>query len=111
MSDLDHFVQLVVGDVSAACGIHFREPFFTKVSFALLDMDLYEPTKAAIEQPLPNLVPVGRMLFDEGAAEEWEGEQRALSFLIDGANKYKLRFTFEENGLIRQPTTVFTRKA
>lgn len=108
---LDPFVRLVVGDASTTCKAHFSEQPFNKVSFALLDMDLYEPTKAAIEQLLPNLLPGGRILFDEGTVEEWEGEQRALSFLTDEANKLKIPYTLEENSLTRQPTTVFTRQA
>lgn len=107
---LDSYVRLVVGDASSTCKAHFDEQPFNKVSFALLDMDLYEPTKAAIEEVLPNLVPGGKILFDEGTAEEWEGEQRALSLLVDRAGELGIRYTLEENGLTRQPTTVFTRQ-
>lgn len=107
--DLAPFAQLVVGDILKTCKEHFEQAPFKKVSFALMDMDLYDPTIAAIEQVLPNLVPGGKILFDEGTHEQWPGEQRALSELIDRADRMGLRYTIEENGLTRQPTTVFTR--
>jgi hypothetical protein len=52
---LDPFVRLVVGNVVDTVGPHFQSEPFNKVSFALMDMDLYEPTRAALEQVLPNL--------------------------------------------------------
>ena len=108
---LDPFVQLVVGNVVDTVAPHFANEPFPKVSFALMDMDLYAPTRTALEQVLPNLVPGGRILFDEGTTEEWEGEQRALGFLVDEAERRGIHYTLEENGLSRQPTTVFVRQA
>ena len=106
---LDPFVTFVVGDAVSTTEEHFATIGFPKVSFALLDMDLYEPTKRAIECLLPNLSPNGKILFDEGTVELWEGEQRQLSYLLDCAEKRGMRYRVEENHVTRQPTTVFTR--
>jgi len=108
---LEPYVRLVVGDVIETCAPYFAEQPFKKVSFALLDMDLFEPTEAAIRQLLPNLMPGGKIIFDEATTPQWEGEQRALDLLIDMADERNIRFSIQENGLTRQPTTVFTRLA
>lgn len=103
--------RLVVGDVTQTAGEHFAKVPYSKVSFALMDVDLFEPTKAAIEEVLPNLSPGGKIVFDEGTVPAWEGEQRALVALTRMAEERGIRYRLEENGLTRQPTTVFTRLA
>ncbi|OLT62943.1 hypothetical protein BJP37_31810 [Moorena bouillonii PNG] len=58
--------SFVVGDATKTTKEHFYKIAFSKVSFVLLDMDLYEPTKCSISYLLPNLVPNGKIIFDEG---------------------------------------------
>jgi len=106
---LDSYITFVVGDAFRTSKEHFSTAAFPKVSFALLDMDLYEPTKAAIDELLPNLTPQGKILFDEGTSDTFEGEQKSLAYIIDKAEKLGIHYSVEENHLTRQPTTVFTR--
>lgn len=108
---LDTHVTLVAGDILETAAQHFAEIALPHVSFALIDVDLFGPSKAAIDNVLPNLSPGGKIVFDEGTAPEWEGEQRAVAYLTREADKRGIRYTLTENPVTRQPTTVFTRSA
>jgi len=108
---LDYYINFVTGDACTTVVNHFKNIPLKKVSFALLDMDLYQPTKFAIDEILPNLTPGGKIILDEGTCEEWQGEQKALNYLIDEADRRKMKFTVRENSYTRQPTSVFTRIA
>ena len=107
---LDSYVNFIIGDACKTCVEHFQKISLKKVSFALLDMDLYEPTKIAIESILPNLVPGGKIIFfDEATCEQWEGEQKALNYLLEMADEKNIKYTIKENSYTRQPTSIFTR--
>lgn len=101
-------VNLVPGDIIETAAAHFERIALPLVSFALIDVDLFEPAKAAIDAMLPYLSPGAKVVFDEGTAPEWEGEQRAVTYLVKQAKANKLNFTLQENQITRQPTTVFT---
>jgi hypothetical protein len=106
---LEDYVNFITGDACVTVKEYFDNAPLKAVSFALLDMDLYAPTKNAIDFILPNLSPGGVVIFDEGTSPEWEGEQRALNYLLELADKKGIRYSCEENNYTRQPTTVFTR--
>jgi hypothetical protein len=48
-----------------------------RISLLHLDVDLYEPTRAALELLYPLVVQGGLIVFDEYALPPWEGETRA----------------------------------
>lgn len=106
---LDTHITLVAGDILETASRHFEAIPFSLVSFALIDVDLFEPAKAAIDCVLPNLTPGGKIIFDEGTAPEWEGEQRAVNYLKHRAEQSGIPYSLTENPITRQSTTVFTR--
>ena len=49
-----------------------------RFSMVHFDMDLYEPTKYALDALWDLIVPGGAVVFDEYAVRPWEGETRAV---------------------------------
>jgi hypothetical protein len=49
-----------------------------RISLLHLDVDLYRPTKLALEQLYPRLVTGGVVALDEYGLMPWEGESRAV---------------------------------
>ena len=58
------------------------------MSLLYLDMDIYEPTKVALEQFLPRIPKGGIVVFDELNSRNWPGETQAV---LDGVGISKLR--------------------
>ena len=48
-----------------------------RISLLHLDVDLYEPTLAALKAFYPLVVPGGLVVFDEYGLVEWPGESKA----------------------------------
>jgi hypothetical protein len=64
------------------------------IALLILDFDLYEPTKAALEHLLPLVVKGGVVAFDELAKAKWKGETIAFKEFLK-CNEVKLeRFPF-----------------
>lgn len=63
-----------------------------RISLLYLDMDLYEPTKVALEHLYDRVVPGGIVAFDEYGLMPWEGESTAVEeFMSERRLKYKLK--------------------
>ena len=60
------------------------------VSLLFLDLDLYEPTKVALEHLLPRVPKGGVVAFDELDNPQWPGETLALLEAV-GAGSLRLR--------------------
>jgi hypothetical protein len=60
-----------------------REPGM-RISLLHLDVDLYEPTMAALQAFYPKIVTGGIVVLDEYACHEWPGETTALDDYFDG---------------------------
>lgn len=71
-------VHLVRGDVVETVSAFVREHPHLLVSLLFLDLDLYEPTKAALEHFLPRMPSGAVVAFDELNNPQWPGETRAL---------------------------------
>jgi hypothetical protein len=71
-------VQLVRGDAAESIPDFVRENTHLLVSLLFLDMDLYEPTKAALEHFLPRMPKGAVLAFDELDNPIWPGETTAL---------------------------------
>ncbi len=78
-------VELVDGDVRETAGRYVAQHPGLRVSLLHLDMDLYEPTLAALEAFWPRLVTGGLVVLDEYAIREWPGETEAVEAFFDGA--------------------------
>jgi len=88
-------LELVRGDAVKTIPKYLKENPHIIVSLLYLDFDLYEPTKAALENFVPRMPKGGIIVFDELNAKYWTGETRALldSF---GINNFRLeRFIFD----------------
>ncbi|HKW63894.1 MAG TPA: TylF/MycF/NovP-related O-methyltransferase [Candidatus Acidoferrum sp.] len=82
--DLDRFlghipkVQLIRGDASRTIPEFVQQNSHLIVSLLFLDFDLYEPTKAALEQLVPRMPKGAVLAFDELDNPIWPGETKAL---------------------------------
>lgn len=71
-------VQLIKGDAAQSIPDFVRENSHLLVSLLFLDMDLYEPTKVALEHFLPRMPKGAVLAFDELDNPIWPGETMAL---------------------------------
>lgn len=71
-------VQLIKGDVNETIPKFIKENRHLVVSLLFLDMDLYEPTKTAIEMFCPRMPKGSIIAFDELDNPIWPGETMAL---------------------------------
>ena len=82
-------IELVKGNVITTLPDFLKKNPGTIVSLLYLDLDLYEPTKFAIEH-LWNRIPKGGIIvFDEAIMRDWAGESIALQETI-GIGNHKL---------------------
>lgn len=82
-------VQLIKGNVKKTIPEFVSKNKHLVVSLLFLDMDLYEPTKAAIENFYPRMPKGAIIAFDELDNPIWPGETAALLETI-GINKLKI---------------------
>ena len=88
-------VALVQGDVAESIPRFLAQNPHTVVSLLHLDLDLYEPTKVAIEHLVPRMPKGAVILFDELNNRTWPGETVAVMETL-GLPKLRIkRFTFE----------------
>lgn len=83
-------VHLVRGDVTQTIPQFISEHPHLVVSLLFLDMDLFEPTKVAIEQFLPRMPRGSVIAFDELDNPIWPGETLALIETL-GMGRLRLR--------------------
>ena len=65
-----------------------------RISLLHLDLDLYEPTKVALEYLYPKVVPGGIVLLDEYAMEGFPGESEAVEEYFKGKMPVIRKFPF-----------------
>ncbi len=81
-------IELVAGDINDTLPAYLAQNPHTIVSLLYLDLDLYKPTKIAIEQLLPRMSKGAVIAFDEVNSAEWPGETTAL---LEGLSLNALR--------------------
>lgn len=95
---LDEFVRLVKGNIEETVPVFLQERKDVRFAFIYMDVDLYSPTKVAIELLYPRLLKGGIMVFDEYNTENWSGETSAVHDVLGSeVSIYSVPFT-------RQPT-------
>ena len=82
-------VQLIKGDVVKTIPEFISNNKHLVVSLLFLDLDLYEPTKAAIENFFPRMSKGAIIAFDELDNPIWPGETMALLEIL-GINRLKI---------------------
>lgn len=82
--------ELIKGDASVTIDKWLTENPNTIISLAILDMDLYQPTKDVLEQIMPRLTKGSVVAFDELTCNEFPGEAIAVNEVL-GFNNLKLR--------------------
>lgn len=88
-------VELVAGDLTTTAPQYVKDNPHLIVALLYLDVDLYEPTKAALETFLPRMPKGAIVAFDELNAQMFPGETDAAAEVI-GLNKMRLeRFPFD----------------
>ncbi|MEW6172096.1 MAG: TylF/MycF/NovP-related O-methyltransferase [Bacillota bacterium] len=86
-------VELVRGDIRETVPKYIEDNPHLVVSLLFLDVDVYEPTKVAIEHFLPRMPKGAVVAFDELYARHWPGETKALVDTI-GINALRLKRPF-----------------
>lgn len=77
-------VHLVEGDATKTIPQFVTDHPGLRISLLHLDVDMYEPTKVALEHLYSRVVPGGVIVFDEYGILEWGGESTAAEeFLAD----------------------------
>lgn len=87
--------RLVAGDACQTIPAFFDKHTYSLVALLMLDFDLYEPTKVAIETILPRMPKGAVIAFDEVNARQWPGETKALLDCLDMRSLGLKKFGFE----------------
>ncbi|MBQ0928616.1 TylF/MycF/NovP-related O-methyltransferase [Saccharopolyspora endophytica] len=77
---LDHIQRTLVveGDVRESLPLYLEQNPHTIIALAYFDLDLYEPTRSAINNIAPYLTSGSVLAFDQLAHAKWPGETSAL---------------------------------
>ncbi|ATY30873.1 TylF/MycF/NovP-related O-methyltransferase [Sphingomonas psychrotolerans] len=81
--------ELVKGDVVETLPKWLDDNSHAVVAMAIFDMDIYQPTRAALEMILPRLVKGSLLVFDEMVCKHFPGETQAVMEVL-GLNNLKL---------------------
>jgi hypothetical protein len=82
--------DLVKGDVTETLPVWLEANPHAIISMAVFDMDVYKPTRAALELILPRLTKGSLLVFDELNCPHFPGETAAVNEVI-GLNKLRLQ--------------------
>lgn len=82
--------ELVKGDVCETLPAWLERNPAPVVAMAIFDMDIYRPTKAALEAIVPRLVKGSLLVFDEMTHPEFPGEMQAVQQVL-GLNRLRLQ--------------------
>lgn len=88
-------VELVKGDISETLPAYLERNPHTVVSLLYADLDLFEPTKAALEHLVPRMPKGAIIAFDQLNSSAWPGETLAVLQTIGIRNLRIERLPFE----------------
>ena len=102
-------VRVIEGDLIETLPKFLNEHPGLRISLLHLDVDVYEPTKAALELLYPLVVNGGVVVLDEYGLMPWEGESKAVEeyFAARGCAPQIRKFPFVQNphGYFFKPAT------
>jgi len=104
--DLNNKVKLIPGDAIETIPSFAKKCPEVLCSFAYLDFDLYEPTKAALNFLNTSISVGGVIVFDEACDPDWPGETIAMKEFL---NITKHKFEMLSNPISLQPTVAIIR--
>lgn len=92
LAPLNHIekFELIKGDVVETCPKWLDDNPHAVVAMAIFDMDIYAPTKVALEAIMPRLTKGSLLVFDELSCQPFPGETQAVDEVI-GLNNLRLR--------------------
>lgn len=106
LNAVSHRVHIHVGDVAVGLPDVAESNPELRLSFALLDIGLYETTKAGLDFVHPRLSQNGIIVLDEWNHPKWPGETRAVTeFLEEYGHLY-----IQEATPVEQPSLVLVRR-
>jgi hypothetical protein len=88
-------VVLVRGDIVETAPVYLEEHPETIISLIYMDLDLYTPTKIALEQFIPRMPKGAVLAFDQLNSQGWPGETIALLDTIGIRDLRIQRFTYD----------------
>jgi len=88
-------LSFVKGDVNETLPQYLEQNKQTVISLAYFDLDIYQPTKTALELVLPRIPKGGIIAFDEVNNPDWPGETTALLETIGIKNVRLKKFSFD----------------
>lgn len=88
-------IELVKGDICETAFCYLARNQHLVVALLYLDLDLYKPTKAALQALLPRMPKGGVIVFDELNAEIFPGETQAVQEVVGLKNLKIERFSFD----------------
>ena len=88
-------IQVICGDAVTTIPKYLKDNPQTVVSLLYLDFDIYEPTKAALENFVPRMPKGSIIAFDELNSEDWKGETIAVLETLGISNLRIRRFNFD----------------
>jgi hypothetical protein len=94
-----HRTDIVCGDVRQALPRYLKQHPHTVVALAYFDLDLYEPTRDALNAIRGHLTKGSVLAFDELAHAKWPGETIALRETL-GLGQTALRFALPGRGTV-----------
>lgn len=84
-------VQVVKGDIQNTAPKFVQENPGIRICLLNLDMDVYEPTLAALEHFYPLVVKGGVVILDEYGVDVWGGEAKAFEEYFSGSSIPRLK--------------------
>jgi len=90
-------IEIVKGDATKTIPKYLEDNPHILISLLYIDFDIYEPTKAALENFVPRMPKGSIIAFDELNAESFVGETLALLDSIGIKNLKIERFNFDPN--------------
>lgn len=90
-------VELVKGDATKTIPKYLKQNPHTVVSLLNLDMDIFEPTKVALEYFVPRMPKGAVIIFDELNSKDWIGETKAVLATIGIRNLRIERLPFDSH--------------
>lgn len=84
-------IELVEGDIAKTAPMYLEENPGTRICLLNIDMDIYEPTLAALEFFYPLVVKGGVVILDEFGVDAWGGEAKAFEEYFENKKMPELR--------------------